>query len=122
MRRAAEPAKSAAPAAATDGLLRLQASAGNRAVTGLLDLQRDPDPAPPPERTIAERITEARGQVSNGEIDGPAFERYRTSTAGTVADVVGSLWQNELYLVEIDLTGAGIDKKPDKKLVTLRTR
>jgi hypothetical protein len=118
VRRAAEPAKSAAPAAATDGLLRLQASAGNRAVTGLLDLQRDPDPAPPPERTIAERITEARGQVSNGEIDGPAFERYRTSTAGTVADVVGSLWQNELYLVEIDLTGAGIDKKPDKKLVT----
>ncbi len=71
-----------------------------------------------PEPTIAERITEARGQVTKGEIDAPAFEHYRTSTAGTVAEVAGLLWQNELYLVDVDPTGAGIDKKADKKLVT----
>jgi hypothetical protein len=117
-----EPAKSAAPptsaGAPTDELLRLQASAGNRAVTGLLEVHRDPDPPPTPEPTIADRIAEARAQVTKGEIDGPAFERYRTSNAGTVADVVTLLWQNELYLVDIDPAGTGIDKKADKKLVT----
>jgi hypothetical protein len=71
-----------------------------------------------PEPTIAERITEARGQVTKDEIDAPAFEHYRTSTAGTVAEVVGLLWQNELYLVDVDPSGAGIDKKADRKLVT----
>jgi hypothetical protein len=71
-----------------------------------------------PEPTIAERITEARGQVTKGEIDAPAFEHYRTSTAGTVAEVARLLWQNELYLVDVDPTGTGVDKKGDKKLVT----
>ncbi len=122
VRRSAEPARSAAPPASsgapTDELLRLQASAGNRAVTGLLQVQRDPDPPPTPEPTIADRIAEARAQVTKGEIDEPAFERYRTSTAGTVADVVALLWLNELYLVDVDPAGAGIDKKADKKLVT----
>ena len=110
-----QPAKSATPAAR---LLWLQASAGNRAVTGLLRVQRDPDPVQVTEPTIAERITEARGQVTKDEIDAPAFEHYRTSTAGTVAEVVGLLWQNELYLVDVDPSGAGIDKKADRKLVT----
>ena len=136
MRRSAEPGRSAAPTAATGEpaaeLLRLQASAGNRAVTGLLEVQRDRDPPPTrllevqrdpdpppstPAPTIADQIAEARALVTKGEIDGPAFERYRTSTAGTVADVVTQLWQNELYLVEVDPGGAGIDKKADKKLV-----
>ncbi len=112
--RSVQPAK---PATSAARLLWLQASAGNRAVAGLLGVQRDPDPVHPPEPTIAERITEARGQVTKGEIDGPAFEQYRTSTAGTVAEVAGLLWQNELYLVDVDPTGAGIDKKADKKLV-----
>jgi hypothetical protein len=122
VRRSVEPAKSAAPPTSggvpTDELLRLQSSAGNRAVTGLLEVQRDPDPPPTPEPTIADRIAEARAQVTKGEIDGPAFERYRTSTAGTVADVVTLVWQNELYLVDLDPAGTGIDKKADKKLVT----
>ena len=114
-RRSEPPARPAAPAAR---LLWLQASAGNRAVTGLLGVQRDPDPVPAPEPTVAERIAEARASVTKGEIDAPAFEHYRTSTAGTVAEVVGQLWQNELYLVDVDPTGAGIAKKADKKLVT----
>jgi hypothetical protein len=122
VRRSAEPGRSAAPTAATGEpaaeLLRLQASAGNRAVTGLLEVQRDPDPPPSTlAPTIADQIAEARALVTKGEIDGPAFERYRTSTAGTVADVVTQLWQNELYLVEVDPGGAGINKKADKKLV-----
>jgi hypothetical protein len=122
VRRSAEPGRSATPTAATREpaaeLLRLQASAGNRAVTALLEVQRDPDPPPTPEPTIADRIAEARALVTKGEIDAPAFERYRTSTAGTVADVVTQLWQNELYLVDVDPGGAGIDKKADKKLVS----
>jgi hypothetical protein len=122
VRRSVEPARSATSGAPTGEpaaeLLRLQASAGNRAVTGLLEVQRDPDPTPTPEPTIADRIAEARAMVTKGEIDGPAFERYRTSTAGTAADVVTPLWQNELYLVEIDPGGAGIATKADKKLVT----
>lgn len=111
--RSGQPAKSAGPAAR---LLQLQASAGNRAVTRLLSVQRDPDPATEP--TIAEQIAEARAQVSKGEIDAPAFEHYRTSTAGTVAEVVGLLWQNDLYLVDVDPAGTGFAKKADKKAVT----
>src|SRR5262249_18736893 len=120
VRRSAEPGRSAASTAATGepaaGLLRLPASARHPAVTGLLEVQRDPDPTPTPEPSIADRIAEARAMVTKGDIDGPAFERYRTSTAGTVAEVVTQLWQNELYLVEVDPGGAGIDKKADKKL------
>jgi hypothetical protein len=108
-----QPAGPASPAAQ---LLWLQASAGNQAVTGLLGVQRDPDPTPEP--TVAERIAEARGLVTKGEIDAPAFEHYRTASAGTVAEVVGLLWLDELALVEVDPAGAGIVKKADKKLVT----
>lgn len=113
VRRSVQPAGPASPAAQ---LLWLQASAGNQAVTGLLGVQRDPDPTPEP--TVAERIAEARGLVTKGEIDAPAFEHYRASTAGTVAEVVGLLWLNELTLVDVDPAGAGIAKKADKKLVT----
>jgi hypothetical protein len=98
-------------------LLELQASAGNRAVTGLLGVQRAPDPAPTPEPSIAERVAEAKAQVTKGDIDKPAFEHYRTSGTGTVADVVDLLWMNELLLVDIDPTGAGIARKADQKLV-----
>ena len=108
-----QPAGPASPAAQ---LLWLQASAGNQAVTGLLGVQREPDPTPEP--TVAEQIAEARGLVTKGEIDAPAFEHYRTSTAGTVAEVVGLLWVNELTLVDVDPAGAGIAKRADKKLVT----
>src|SRR5207248_6851727 len=73
------PAKSAAP------LLWLQATAGNRAVTAILEVQRDPVPVETPGPTIAERITESRDQVTKGEIDAPAFEYYRTSATGTAA-------------------------------------
>jgi hypothetical protein len=111
-----QAATSATAATSAARLLWLQAAAGNRAVTALLEVQRDP--VAPPELTIADRITEARDQVSKGEIDAPAFEQYRTSTAGTVSEVAGLLWQNELFLVEVDPTGSGIDKKADRKLVT----
>jgi hypothetical protein len=66
-----QPAASATSAAR---LLWLQASAGNRAVTALLEVQRDPVPVHPLEPTIADRITEARDQVTKGEVDAPAFE------------------------------------------------
>ena len=101
-------------------VLWLQASAGNQAVSGLLRVQRDPDPnpGPTPEPTIAERIADAKGVVAKGDIDAPAFEHYRTSTAGTVAEVVGLLWFNELALPDIDPAGADIAKRADKKLVT----
>jgi hypothetical protein len=104
------------PASPQARLLWLQATAGNRAVSGLLAVQRDPDPTPEP--TVAERIAEARGLVTRGEIDAPAFEHYRTSSAGTVAEVAGWLWLNELYLADLDPAGAGIAKNADKKLVT----
>src|SRR5262245_31579408 len=67
--RRAEPGSPAAR------VLWLQASAGNQAVSGLLGVQRDPDPAPAPapEPTIAERIAEAKGLVTKGDIDAPAF-------------------------------------------------
>src|SRR5262245_9366834 len=113
VRRSVQGAVPDSPAAR---LLWLPASAGNQAVTGLLGVQRDPDPAPEP--AVAERIAEARGQVTRGEIDAPAFEHYRTSSAGTVAEVVGLLWLNELTLVEVDPSGAGIAERADKKLVT----
>jgi hypothetical protein len=112
VRRSVQRAETDSPAAR---VLWLQASAGNQAVTGLLGVQRDPDPTPEP--TVAERIAEARGLVTNGEIDAPAFEHYRTSTAGTVADVVGLLWLNELVLTDLDPAGADIAKRADKKLV-----
>jgi hypothetical protein len=113
VRRSVQPAAPASPAAQ---LLWLQASAGNQAVTGLLGVQRDPDPTPEP--TVAEQIAEARELVTRGEIDAPAFEHYRTSKAGTVAEVVGLLWLNDLALVEVDPAGAGIAKRADKKLVS----
>ena len=126
VRRSGEPAapgrgvrrsvKQAVPASPAAQLLWLQASAGNQAVTGLLGVQRDPDPTPEP--NVAELIAEARGLVTKGEIDAPAFEHYRTSTAGTVAEVAGLLWLNELYLADVDPAGAGIAKNADKKLVT----
>ncbi len=94
--------------------LWLQAHAGNRAVAGLLGVQRDPDPAPAPVPTLAERLAEARTQVATGQVDEAAFAHYRTSTAGTVEEVVELLWQNELYLVDIDPTGAGVTTKADK--------
>src|SRR5262245_30844087 len=104
VRRSAQPA----PASPAAQVLWLQASAGNRAVAGLLGVQRDPDPTPEP--AVAVRIAEARGVVTKGEIDGPAFEHYRTSTAGTVADVVELLWLDDLALPDIDPAGAGIAK------------
>jgi hypothetical protein len=115
VKRSVQPARSASSAAR---LLWLQATAGNRAVTALLEVQRDPDPVHLLEPTIADLTAEARDQVTKGEIDAPAFEHYRTSTAGTAAEVAELLWQNELYLVEIDPTGSGIDKRADRKLVT----
>ncbi|MEP6697187.1 MAG: hypothetical protein ABJA34_09945 [Pseudonocardiales bacterium] len=98
-------------------LLQMQASAGNRAVAGLLSTQRDPDPGTPPEPTATERLTEARGQVTRGEIDAAAFEHYRTSATGTVADVVALLWLNELYLLDVDPTGTGAAKAAERKAV-----
>jgi nucleoid-associated protein YgaU len=98
-------------------LLSLQATAGNRAVAALLEVQREPAQMELLERTIADRITEAWGRVTKGEIDASAFEHYRTSTAGTVAEVAALLWQNELHFVDLDPAGAAIDKKADKKLV-----
>ncbi len=111
--RSVQPAAPASPAAR---LLWLQASAGNQAVVALLGVQRDPDPTPEP--TVAERIAEARGLVTKGEIDAPAFEHYRTSRAGTVAEVVELLWLDELYLADVDPAGAGIANRADKKRVT----
>src|SRR6266852_1533382 len=99
-------------------LLSLQATAGNRAVAALLEVQREPTPVEVLERTIADRITEARGRVTKGDIDAPAFEHYRTSTAGTVAAVAALLWQTELHFEDVDPAGAAIEKKADKKLVT----
>src|SRR3989442_3029943 len=105
--RSATDAMSAAP------LLWLQSTAGNRAVTGLLKVQRAPDPVVALEPTIADRITEAREQVTKGEIDAPAFEHYRTSTTGTAAAVAELLWQNELHPVDIEPAGSGIYSKSD---------
>lgn len=107
----------AASATAVARLLSLQATAGNRAVAALLEVQREPAPVDVLERTIADRITEARGRVTKGEIDAPAFEHYRTSTAGTVAEVAALLWQDELHFEDVDPAGAAIEKKADKKVV-----
>jgi len=99
-------------------MLWLHATAGNRAVTALLEVQRDPVPVHTPEPAIADRMTEARDQVTRGQVDAPAFEHYRTSKPGTVAHVAALLWLNELDLVDVDPTGSGIDKKAGRKLVT----
>jgi hypothetical protein len=98
-------------------LLWLQATAGNRAVTDFLELQRDPAPLQTAELTLADRIATARDQVTKGQIDAPAFEHYRASSTGSVAEVTELLWDNEMGLADIDRTGAGIDKKTDKKMV-----
>jgi hypothetical protein len=115
------PVRPATPAVPGARLLGLQASAGNLAVTGLLGVHRQPDPAPDPapepEIPIAERVADAKELVTKGDIDAPAFAKYRASTTGTVADVVQRLWRDDLYLVDVDLNGVGIAKKADRKLV-----
>lgn len=116
-RPSARTATTATPAAR---LLGLQASAGNWAVAGLLGVHRQPDPAPDPapaEIPIPERVADAKALVTKGDIDAPAFEKYRVSTTGTVADVVQKLWWDDLYLVDVDPNGVGIAKKADQKLV-----
>jgi hypothetical protein len=104
------------------GLLRLQRTAGNRAVSELLNVQRDVDPPPPlpPELSLRQQLAEAKARLAKGDLDAPAFEQYRASTAGTVADVVTLLWQNELYLVDVDPAGAGLDKKDAKALTEFK--
>jgi hypothetical protein len=111
------PDLSASPASR---LLRLQKSAGNRAVSGLLDVQRDPDPAPTPAPALVDQLAEARALITKGDIDAPAFDYYRASTAGTVADVITSLWQNDLYLIDVDPAGAGLDRKQTKALTDFK--
>src|SRR3954465_4600054 len=99
-------------------LLELQASAGNRAVSGLLAVHRDPTPdATSIQATPATLIAEAKVAVHRGDIDDAAFEHYRTAKAGTVAEVAGLLWLDELALVEVDPTGAGIPSRADQKAV-----
>jgi hypothetical protein len=109
------------------GLLRLQRSAGNKAVRRLLDLQRDPtDPAPLPDQPLAPRLAEAKTVVTKGDLDDPAFDHFRESTAGTVTDVINQLWLNELYMVDVDPAGTGLPKADARLLAsfkdTLKTR
>ena len=72
----ARPARTVAPAEPAAHVLRLQATAGNRAVSGLLGVQRDPD-TPTTQPSVAARIAEAREHLTKGEFDDP-----RSSTTG----------------------------------------
>lgn len=127
-RRPAVPKRPATPPHAgsslTDTVLGLQATAGNRAVTALLSMQRDTPQNQPPvalmDVPLADRLADAKSMITTGKIDGPAFDRFRTSD-GTAADVAQQLWKDELTLWDVDAANTGLVAADAKKARELRT-
>src|SRR4029079_12528857 len=93
--------------AETHGAVWLQQTAGNRAVTELLETpraapapfavaQRDPPPGP----TVAERLATADTDLKAGTLDDPIWATFQAS-GGTANAIADRIWQGPLALSDV---------------------